>query len=200
MERLTEGLRLINQLWESAEPFRFEGKYFSSDFYFLYTKPSRKIPVYCSAIGRKAAHEAGVCADGLISIGPRNNVQRLRDTILPAYEEGRRLANKKGLGKVVVEVIFSFAEPSELIKSAWRMLGICRKDSWSIPNPVAAEEEGRNVTVEELRRHMYFCKNWKDLVKIVEAYQEVGVNHVTTYTGCDKKMIRAFAKNVHDVF
>jgi hypothetical protein len=37
-------------------------------------------------------------------------------------------------------------------------------------------------------------------VKVIEAYQAVGVNHVTTYTGCDKKQIRAFGKNVHDVF
>jgi len=37
-------------------------------------------------------------------------------------------------------------------------------------------------------------------VKLIEAYQEVGVNEVTTYTGCNKKLIRAFAKNVHDVF
>jgi len=54
--------------------------------------------------------------------------------------------------------------------------------------------------VEDLRRNMHFCKNWKELVKIIELYREVGVNEVTTYTGCDKKQIRAFAKNVHDVF
>jgi hypothetical protein len=62
------------------------------------------------------------------------------------------------------------------------------------------EEEGRKVTVEDLRRNMHFCKNWKEVVKVIEQYKAAGVNEITTYTGCNKKMIRAFAKNVHDLF
>ena len=54
--------------------------------------------------------------------------------------------------------------------------------------------------MDELRSNMAFLKNWKDLVKLIEVYQEIGVNEVNTYTGCDKKLIRAFAKNVLDVF
>jgi coenzyme F420-dependent glucose-6-phosphate dehydrogenase len=199
-DRLVEGIRLIRQLWESPEPFKFEGKYFSSEFYYLYTKPARKIPIYFSAIGKKAAHEAGVCADGLITISPRNDPKKLTETIIPAYKEGRQQANKQGLGKVAIEIVFTFDEPDELIKNAWRTLGICRKDSWSIPTPVAVEEEGGKVTVEDLRRNMHFCKNWKDVVKVIEQYKAAGVNEVTTYTGCNKKLIRAFAKNVHNVF
>jgi len=200
MDRLAEGIRLMRQLWEFPEPFKFDGKYFSSDFYFLYTKPSRMIPIYCSAIGKRAAYGAGVHSDGLITISPRNDVQKLKEVILPAYIQGRRESNKDGLGKVALELVFSFSEPEELIKSAWRTLGINRKDSWSIPTPVAVEEQGKHVTVEDLGRNMHFCKKWKDVVKVIEAYREIGVNEVTTYTGCDKKMIRAFAKNVLDVF
>jgi len=200
MERLTEGTKLIRQMWESTEPFKFEGKYFSSDFYFLYTKPRKKIPIYSSAIGRKAAHAAGLNADGLITISPRNDPEKLKKIILPEYQKGRNEANKTGLGKVAIELVFSFDKPEDLIKKAWKTLGICRKDSWSIPNPVAVEEAGKQVTVNDLQRNMHFCKNWKDVVKVIEAYQEVGVNEVTTYTGCDKKQIRAFAKNILSVF
>jgi coenzyme F420-dependent glucose-6-phosphate dehydrogenase len=200
MDRLTEGIRLIRQMWEAKEPFKFEGKFFSSDFYFLYTKPRGKIPIYSSAIGKKAAHAAGLHADGLITIIPRNNVQKLKEVILPSYKQGRSEANREGLGKVAAELVFSFAEPDELLKTARKTLGICQKDSWSIPNPVAVEQAGEKVTGEDLRRNMHFCKNWKDVVKVIEAYQEVGVNEVNTYTGCDKKLIRALAKNVHDVF
>ena len=75
MERLTEGIKLIRQMWDATEPFRFEGKYFSSDFYYLYTKPRRKVPIYCSAIGRRAAHAAGLYGDGLVTISPRNDLQ-----------------------------------------------------------------------------------------------------------------------------
>ncbi len=200
MDRLTEGMKLIRQMWSSQDPFRFEGKYFSSDFYYLYTKPRKKIPIYSSAIGRKAAFGAGLNADGLITISPRNDPQKLKEVILPEYGKGRSEANKDGLGKIAIELVFSFDKPEDLVRKAWRTLGICRKDSWSIPNPVAVEQEGGKVTVDDLRRNMHFCKNWKDVVKVIEAYQEVGVNEVTTYTGCDKKLIRAYAKNVLSVF
>lgn len=200
MDRLTEGVSLMRQLWESPAPFKFEGKYFSSDFYFLYTKPRRRIPVYLSAIGRRAARAAGMHADGLITIAPRNDVERLKEVILPSYKQGRKEANREGLGKVAIEMVFSFDNPAHLLETAWKTIGICRKDSWSIANPVAVEEEGGKVTMDELRSNMAFIKNWKGLVKLIEAYQEIGVNEVNTYTGCDKKLIRAFAKNVLDVF
>jgi coenzyme F420-dependent glucose-6-phosphate dehydrogenase len=200
MDRMTEGIRLIRQLWESKEPFKFEGKYFSSDFYCLYTKPRRKISIYASAIGRKAAYAAGLNTEGLITLSPRNDIQKLKDVILPAYMQGRSETNKKGLGKVAIELIYSFETPEYLLKNEWRTLGIWRKDSWSTPNPVEVENEGRKVTLEQLQSNMHFCKSWKDVVKLIEMYQEVGVNEVNISTGCTKKMIRAVAKNVHDVF
>ena len=200
MGRLTEGIRLMRQLWESEEPFKFEGKYFSSDFYYLYTKPKRRIPIYSSAIGKKAAHAAGAYADGLITISPRNNPEKLKETILPAYARGRRETNKEGTGKIAIELKFSFAEPEDFIKNGWRSLGSSRKDSWSISDPVAVEEEAKKVTMGDLRRNMHFCKSWRELVKLIEAYQEVGVNEVNNCTGCDRRKIKAFAKNVLEVF
>lgn len=200
MERMIEGTRLIRQMWESTKPFRFEGKYFSSDFYFLYTKPRTRIPIYSSAIGKKAAYGAGVSADGLITISPRNDSKKLEQVILPSYRKGRLQAKKVGLGKVAIELVYSFDRPEDVLRQAWRTLGIFRRDSWSIPNPIAVEGEGRNVTLKDLGKNMYFCKNWKHVVKIIEEYRAVGVNEVTTYTGCDKKQIGALAKNVLSVF
>lgn len=200
MERLSEGVRLIRQMWEAKEPFEFEGKFFSSDFYYLYTKPRRKIPIYSSAIGRRAAYAAGLHADGLITMSPRNDVQTLKEIIFPAYKRGRTETNKEGLGKVATELVFTFEEPNDLLKNAWKTLGMYRKDSWSIPNPVAVEQEGGKVTVQELQRNMHFCKKWKDVVNVIESYHKVGVNEVIGYTSCSKKMIQAFARNVLDVF
>ncbi len=200
MERLTEGIRLIRQMWESKEPFKFEGKYFSSDFYYLYTKPKRKIPIYSAATGKRAAHAAGVYADGLITMSPRNDVQGLREVILPAYREGRREANKEGMGEVAVELMYSFSKPEEVLRNSWRTIGIMRKNSWSIPNPVAVEEAGKKVAMTELRKGMAFCKGWKDLVRLIEAYGEVGVTELNTDPGCDKKKILEFGRNILDVF
>ena len=200
MERLTEGITLMRKMWEAKRPFSFEGKFFHSDFYYLYTKPVRKIPIYSSAIGKKAAYEAGKHADGLITVSPRNDPAKLKELILPEYKRGRNESRKSGLGRVSIELVFSFDKPEHLLRTGWRTLGICRKDSWSIPNPVAVEEEGRNVTMADLRRSMHFFRNWKEVVGIVEEYRAVGVNEVSTYTGCDKKQIKALANNLLSVF
>ena len=200
MGRLTEGITLIRRMWTEKEPFKFEGKYFSSDFYFLYTKPKRRIPIYSAATGKRAAHAAGVYADGLITMSPRNDVQGLKEVILPAFRQGRIEANKTGPGKVAIQLKFSFAKPEDLLQKSWRSLGVCRKDSWSIPNPVAVEEEGKKVTLDELRRNVYFLKNWKEVVNLIEEYGKAGVNEVAMITGVDKKLMRAVARNVVDLF
>ena len=200
MERLIEGIRLMRMMWESKEPFKFEGKYFSADFYHLYTKPRRRIPIYSSAIGKRAAYAAGKYADGLITIAPRNDVQKLRDVILPEYKRGRSETNKQGPGRIAVEILFSLEKPEEIVRKSWRTLGLLRKDSWSIPNPIAVEEEGRKVTVDDVRRGFHICKNWNDLVKVVETYQQIGVSECTFTIGCDKRMIKALAENVLSVF
>ena len=200
MERLTEGIKLIRQMWNSTQPFKFEGKYFSSDFYYLYTKPRMKIPIYCSAIGKKAAYAAGLSGDGLISISPRNDIRTLKERILPAYETGRTEAKKKGLGKVAVELVFSFDKPQDVMRNAWRTLGIVRKDSWSITDPIAVEEEGKKATLDEVKRCMHFCKGWNDVVELIEEYKNIGVTEVSIPTSCDKKLIRTVARNVLSSF
>jgi len=200
MERLIEGIKLIRMMWDSKEPFKFEGKYFSADFYYLYTKPRGKIPIYFSAIGKRAARLAGLHADGLITICPRNNLQTMKEVILPAYRQGRSEANKKGPGIAAIELGYSFLKPEELVRTQWRTLGFFRKDSWSIPTPVAVEEEGKKVTVEDVRKGLHFCKNWRDLVEIIEEYAKIGVKSVALVTLCNKRLIRDVAKNVLSVF
>jgi len=200
MGRLTEGIKLIRMLWSSTEPFRFEGKFFAADFYYLYTKPRTKIPIYASAIGKRAAQAAGMNADGLITISPRNNLKKLKEEILPAYRQGRAELGKKSLGKVATELVFSFQTPSQIIRTAWKEIGLMNKDSWSITDPVAVEEAGKNVTEDDVRENIVSCRNWKDLLKAIESYRRIGVSEITLYTGCSKKQIRAVADNVLNVF
>jgi coenzyme F420-dependent glucose-6-phosphate dehydrogenase len=200
MDRLTEGIRLMRMMWDSKEPFSFQGKYFSSDFFHLYTKPRGRIPLYFSAIGKRAARLAGVHADHLITLSPRNDLQTMTEVILPAYRQGRIEANKQYPGGVTVELNFSFMNPEEIVRTQWRAIGLYHKDSWSIPNPVASEEEGRKVTMEEVRKATCICGNWNDLVKVIEQYAEIGVDAIVLYSGADKGQIRAIAENVLSVF
>ena len=200
MARLTEGVKLIRDLWKSKEPFKFEGNYFSSDFYLLYTKRREKIPILSAAIGKKAAHQAGIIADGLITNSPRNNFNKLNEVILPEYKKGRMEANKPGLGKIAVELVFSFKNPKELLRKEWKRLGLYAKDSYSIPNPVEVEEQGKHITLDDLRSAVAFFRNWKEIVKVIDEYRGIGVNEIIIITGCDKKKLRATADNLLSVY
>ncbi|MCJ7608229.1 LLM class flavin-dependent oxidoreductase [Candidatus Bathyarchaeota archaeon] len=200
MDRLVVGVRLMRMLWDSKEPFSFDGQYFKADFYYLYTKPKRKIPVYFSAIGRKAAARAGEVGDGLVTICPRNNIQAMKEVILPAYREGRLRTGKNGLGEVAIELNYSFKTPEEIARTEWRSLGINRKDSWSIPNPVAVEEEGKKFPIDDIPRNIHLCTGWKDVVSLIEEYSSIGVSAFSLFTGADKRQIRSIADNVLKVF
>jgi coenzyme F420-dependent glucose-6-phosphate dehydrogenase len=199
MERLVEGVTLIRKLWEAEKPFAFKGKYYSADFYYLYTKPKKKIPIYFSAVGKKAAYFAGLCADTLVTICPRNNIEKLQSDVLPAFREGEKKAGRK---KWTVQNHFSFTfkSPAQLKKEDWRSLGWLTKDSWSIDDPVAVEKAGKKVTDEELRNGMLFCKDWSELVRVLQKYVDAGADEVCLSSGADKGKIKEIADNVLSVF
>ncbi len=199
MERLAEGIELIRRLWGSKKPFSFKGKYYSADFYFMYTKPKTQIPIYFSAIGKKAAYYAGKCADTLVTISPRNDLDRLEKVIMPAYQKGIREAGKKK-GRLQAHVSFTFDSPSEHRKKAWKSMGWLRKDSWSIKDPVAVERAGKKVTDEEMETGMFFCKDWSDLVRVMQSYADAGADEVCLSTGAEMGLIKEVRENVLSVF
>lgn len=199
MDRLTEGIQLIRKLWESKKPFAFEGKHFHSDFLFLYTKPKTKIPIYFAAEGKNAAFFAGKYGDKLVTLSPRNSLQKLDEVIMPAYRRGLKEGNG-GRGGLIVHLSFSMLTPGELKRKEWRSLGFMRKDSWSIGDPVAVEKEGRKITLDELKQNMHFVKNWRELIELIERYKEVGAEAVVLVSDANKKKMRELAKNLLSVF
>ena len=199
MERLTEGIQLIRKLWDSDKPFSFEGKYFHSDFLFLYTKPKTKIPIYFAAEGRKAAFFAGKYGDKLITLCPRNNLQRLDEVILPAYRKGLKEGDGRR-GGLIAYINFSMMSPAELKKKEWRSLGLHRKDAWSIGDPIAVEREGRKVTPDELKQGLHFVKNWKELIGVIEQYKVAGAEEVILMSGANTDTMKEFAENLIAVF
>jgi coenzyme F420-dependent glucose-6-phosphate dehydrogenase len=199
MGRLTEGIELIRKLWKSKEPFSFKGKYFASNFYFLYTKPRTKIPIYFSAVGKRSSYYAGFFGDKLVTTCPRNNLGRLRSTIYPAYQKGVREAKKKISG-VVLLVSFSFSSPVILMKKNWRTLGSMKKDSWSLKDPILAEKEGKKVSLDDLDRNIHFCKNWSEVRKLIEEYAATGPEAIILFSEANKKRITEFYDNLVSVF
>ncbi len=200
MDRLCEGIQLIKKLWTAKEPFSFPGKYFGSDFYFLYTKPKKKIPVYFSAVGKRAAYFAGKYADHLITMSPRNNNEALRDKIIPSFRKGQMEAEQRK-GQILVHLSFSFLKPERLFETSRNRLGWMMKDSWSIRNPVDTEKlSEKQLTLQDLKRGIHFCRNWKELITIIESYKEVGVNAFALFSGANRKVMKRYSDNILSVF
>ena len=198
MDRLAEGIQLIRKLWDSNEPFSFDGEYFSADYYYLYTKPKKVIPIYFSAVGKKAAFNAGKYADKLVTLSPRNSIGKLGEEILPAYRDGLKGTGRKG--GLVVHIHFSFSSPREMREKEWKSLGFLTKDSWSIKDPIESEKVGKKITEEELVRNTYFVKGWNELNEIIEEHAKLGASEVVLVSEADKGKIREIAKNVLSVF
>ncbi len=199
MERLAEGIMLIRELFEKNEPFSFSGKYFHSDFYYLYTKPKTQIPIYLSAVGRNACYHAGKYADHLVTISPRNTAKKLNTELLPTYEKGCREANR-ARGEIVIYVSYSLDTPEEVWASSRHTLGFMAKDSWSLKTPIEVEKRGEALTLDELARSIHFCSNWDDLIKTIQTYIDIGATGAVLYTGPDKKIMRDYARNLLPVF
>jgi len=195
IDRLTEGLALTKMLWKSDKPFNFTGKYFSSDFFYMYTKPKTRIPIYFSAVGKKSAYYAGKYGDHLVTISPRNSPDKLKNEILPAFKQGCRDANKQ-VGEIVVYLNFSLDSPESIWNSSRNELGWMTKDSWSLQTPLEVEKIGQKLTVEDVKKFVHFLKNWNDAKNLIEEYVEVGATAIILGSGLDKSLMQNFANKL----
>lgn len=199
MDRLCEGLTLMDKLWTSKKPFAFKGEYFSSSFYLLYTRPRTHMDVYFSAVGEKAAYAAGKYGDHLVTLCPWNTAERIRDVLLPQFKRGQKDAKKKG-GKLIVHVDYSFKTPTQILKESRHELTPFVEKSVDIKTPIALEEATRKLTPERLGRFIHSCKNWDGLIKKLDEYVDAGASEIILFSSPVKKEMDLVAKNVLPVF
>ena len=199
MDRLCEGLELMDKLWSSKKPFAFKGKYYSSKFYLMYTKPRTKLDVYFSAVGPKAAYAAGKNADHLVTLSPWNNAERIRDVILPQFRKGQKDGKRKP-GKLLVHLDYAFKSPEQILKDSRHELTPFVEHSVDIRTPVALEEATKTLTPERLSKFVHSCKNWDGLIKVLDDYVRAGADEIILFNAPVKKQMLEVAKNVLSAF
>jgi coenzyme F420-dependent glucose-6-phosphate dehydrogenase len=200
MERLTEGITLMQKLWSSPKPFKFKGKYFSSEFLMLYTKPRTKMDIYFSAVGEKAAYGAGRYGDHFVTLSPGNSAERIRDVLLPKFREGEKDAKKKKGGRLIVHIDYAFKTPAQIIKDSGHELSPFVEHSVDIRTPIELEKRAKAITPERLARFTHSVKNWNDVIKVLDSYTEIGASELILFSAPVKKEMEAVAKNVLSVF
>ena len=199
MERLCEGVSLMRKLFEQKQPFSFKGKYFGSKFYYLYTRPRTKMPIYFSAVGRKAAYYAGMFGDHIVTLSPQNDVDRIRDVLLPQYQKGCAETGKK-TGDLLVHLDYSFKTPDELLRDSRSDLTPSVKGAIDAKTPLEVEKMGKRLTPSYVRSVVHSCRDWRQLIRVLESYVEVGASELILFSAPVKKEIQLVAKNVLSVF
>ncbi len=112
-EMLEEALTIMNQLWTSAEPVSFAGKYYTLNNAAILTKPEEKVPIYFSAIGPRAAKLAGRLGDHLMTVA--TDAHYVKEVLMPNFEAGAREAGKDPSGmERAVQIMFIY-DPDQAI-------------------------------------------------------------------------------------
>jgi len=201
IERLSEAVVLMRKLWSSREFFDFEGRYFKMNKLYLYTKPKSKIPVYFSAIGKKAASYAGTYGDHLITTG--NSPARCRNVIFPAFEESARKAGKNPskMQKMVHFQLYLTSKKAGLNRMRRTGEGgIVAKGAYDEPDPRKIMTMVSQVSDEKILDRFQFISSADEVIEIIESFRKVGATRVNVCTHSYPDRIRYLGKKVLPYF
>ncbi len=201
IERLAEAVELIRKLFTNEDFFDFNGKYFTMEKVYLYVKPKKKVPIYFSAGGPKAAVYAGKYGDHLITYG---TVEKCRDEIFPAFEKGAAEAGKdvKKMEKAVL-IAGGLGDIEGAIKKIRTYhAGTLIPENFDEPDPRKIEESGQRVTDDEILRNYYLFKKADGLIDVIDKFRKIGTNHLifTDFSVSPLRTIRTFKEEIIPYF
>ncbi len=199
-ERLVESITLMKKLWYSEEYFTFEGKYFGLTDVFLYTKPKTRIPIYFSAIGKKAAAIAGTYGDNLVTF---NSVERCKELIFPLFETSAREAGKEpsNMDKMVLLDWY----PSEKDRGVRELkekgeAGPLADGAFEEPDPRRIEAMSATVSDEKIFESKCLASTAEELIQAIDRYGKIGATHVDVVTGAFSDRIKLLGEKVLPYF
>jgi coenzyme F420-dependent glucose-6-phosphate dehydrogenase len=178
IERLVEAIGLIRRCWEEPDYFRHKGRYFDS-FFYLYQKPSRRIPIICAAQGPKMAANAGRLADGYVSVGvPPSHHQ---DVMIPTVEGAAKESGRSVEGFMrCAWVSTSYHPQRERALDAARVYGgLLIPEAYSyIQDPRVIEQRALLVRDEAMAQAFCIATSGEEIIARFEAFIEAGCDHI----------------------
>ena len=201
-DMVVEAVKLMNELWTSAKPVTFNGRFYKTRDAFLYTKPEKKIPVYFSGIGPKAVKAAASCADHLLTTVVDANL--IKNSIMPGWLAGLKEAGRKPDDREVAFVNwYSIDEDYDKAMKSLKIWAACL-DPKILEVHLSQECTDKACVMDEkIIDKMRICVTSTDeLIQRIEEYKNVGVTHMNmcnaspdTYNGMDKlKEVRDYFK------
>jgi probable F420-dependent oxidoreductase len=112
-----EVIRALWDCWQNGSRLNYRGEYYRITLMSPFFNPGSiehpNIPIYIAGVNAGLAKLAGGLCDGF-HVHPFHSVRYLREVLLPALEEGKRKASRKGEDVAVSVTAFVAATPEEM--------------------------------------------------------------------------------------
>jgi coenzyme F420-dependent glucose-6-phosphate dehydrogenase len=143
LARTEEALTIISRLLH-GETVTYEGRYFRADRARLYDLPPRRVPIYMSAFGPRAAAIAGRYADGIWTLAD----PRKAPSVIDAYRKACEQAGREP-GEIILQGMAAAAETSDLaLESSREWKPTLADESYAddVSDPAQVEAIGKDIS------------------------------------------------------
>jgi coenzyme F420-dependent glucose-6-phosphate dehydrogenase len=178
IERLEEAVEVIRKVWDSPDFFHHRGKYFNT-FFYLYTRPEGRIPIYCAANGPIVARLAGRLAEGHIAVGVPPSYYA--DVLIPAFEAGAREAGKDPANLERCAWVSTAFHPDRerALDYARLYAGLLIPECYTyIQDPRVIDARGRLIKDEALEEAFCIATTPEQVVDRFEQFIRAGCDHI----------------------
>jgi coenzyme F420-dependent glucose-6-phosphate dehydrogenase len=107
VDRMEEALEIIGRLLD-GERLDYDGRFFRTKAAFLHTRGERRVPIYVSAFGPRAAGVAARLGDGVWTLADPERAPEVIDAYRAACEDA-----EKEPGEIILQGGFSWAEDDD---------------------------------------------------------------------------------------
>lgn len=192
VDRMDEALSIIDRLWK-GETITEEGRFYTCKDLKLHTLADRRVPIWISAFGPKAARVAAKWGDGIWTLPDPETTPDLLKTWRDAGGEG----------EVVFQALFSWAESDDAALEAVRKWKGAQPedhytDDWHRPRAMYQHGE-EEMSDEEFKENAIISSDPAEHVKRIQELEALGATVIVLQnnSGADPlKAIEVYGREV----
>jgi G6PDH family F420-dependent oxidoreductase len=202
LKMLEEAVSVIRALW-SKDYVTFKGKYFRLLKANIFDKPSRKIPIYVAAGGKKVAELAGRLADGLFTV-PLHQEGDMK-ALISTFESGVKSSGRDpddAQKAILIHVAFG-EDMDQVIRAIapWRATLLPFLFDLPVYDPRYIERHGEFVGLEALRKGFLMATSAEEVIKRCEEYFRLGFTKIGfAPSGATMQFMDAFQEEINPYF
>jgi coenzyme F420-dependent glucose-6-phosphate dehydrogenase len=178
--RLREAIRLIRELWTTAE-VTVTGEYYTMVHAKVYDRPEQPIPVYIAAGGPLVAKYVGRVGDGFICTSGKG-MALYTDELLPALREGATAAGRSA-EKIdrMIEIKLSYdRDAARALENTrfWGPLSLTPEQKLTVESPEEMERLADELPIEQVAKRWIVTSDPEEALVQLKPYLDAGFDHL----------------------